>query len=60
MLRFRESDLVSGLYGTSTKGNQRKWRTRDGKYYIKENFFYLDRYWRDDMVEVVASDCKWT
>lgn len=55
VLSFNSSDLVEGSVGTSSKGNQRKWRTRDGVYYIKECFFYQGVHWRDDLVELVAT-----
>lgn len=55
MLSFSSADLVEGSVGTSSKGNQRKWRTRDGRYYIKECFSYQGKNWRDDMVELVAT-----
>lgn len=39
----------------SSKGNQRKWLTRDDCY-VKEQFFYQNKYWRDDLVEIIASE----
>lgn len=41
---------------TTSKGSQRKWKTSDGKFFIKERFFYEMRFWNDDLVEVIASD----
>lgn len=38
---------------SSSKGNQRKWYV-DGKY-VKEQFFYQGKYWKDNYVEVIAS-----
>lgn len=55
MLDFSSRDLVEGSVGTSSKGNQRKWRTRDGSMYIKECFIYQGKCWRDDLVEIIAS-----
>lgn len=55
MVAFKSDDLLEGSVGTSSKGNQRKWRTRDGVYYIKECFFYQGRHWRDDLVELIAT-----
>lgn len=36
------------LNGTS-KGNQRKWMSTDNEY-VKEQFYYQNKYWRDDLV----------
>lgn len=38
---------------STSKGNQRKWY-KDGLY-IKEQFYYQNKYWRDDLVENIAS-----
>lgn len=38
---------------TSSKGNQRKWLVDN--MYVKEQFFYQGKYWKDDQVEVIAS-----
>lgn len=55
MIEFSNSELTEiQLVGTS-KGNQRKFIARD-KYLVKGRFIYQDKEWRDDLVEVVASE----
>lgn len=54
-MMFNPADLVNGSAVTSSRGNQGKWRTRDSTLYIKERFFYQGKAWRDDLVELVAS-----
>lgn len=54
-MRFDSSELLSLSTMTSSKGNQRKWKTKDGRYYIKGCFRDVYREWRDDLVEVIAS-----
>lgn len=51
-----ENELKRISTGTASKGNQPKYVSIDGIWYFKENLFYQDRYWRDDLVEVVASN----
>lgn len=49
-------DHLSELSFISTsKGNQRKWYDSQRNVFIKSQFYYQDRYWRDDLVEVIAS-----
>ena len=48
-----ECDSIS--IGTSSKGNQRKWKTLDGLFYIKESFYYMGVAWKDYLVEKIAS-----
>lgn len=50
-----EADLLSCLASCSSKGNQTKYVSRDGKWFFKSNFYYQGRYWRDDLVECIAS-----
>lgn len=52
---FRTSDCESISLYTSSKGNQKKWKTLDGRFYIKEPFYYMGIEWKDYMVERVAS-----
>lgn len=47
--------LVSMQTNSSSKGNQRKWLSPLTNEIIKEQFYYQERYWRDDLVEVIAS-----
>ena len=49
------SDLISLGEGSSSKGNQPKWATFDGKLFIKECFNYDGKVRRDDLVEVISS-----
>lgn len=41
---------------STSKGAQRKWKTSDNKFFLKERFYYEMRFWNDDLVEVIASD----
>lgn len=50
-----ESELQSIDISGSSKGNQRKYRSLDSNWYFKQNFYYQDKFWRDDLVEVIAS-----
>lgn len=52
---YDSRDLVSLTIGTSSKGNQEKWVTRDSSVYIKGRFFNDGLWWRDDLVELIAS-----
>lgn len=52
---FTRSELTDLTTGTSSKGNQKKYRTVDGRFYVKELFNYDGKMWRDDLVEVIAS-----
>ena len=54
---LRTQDMLQLSTASSSKGNQRKWLTRDGRY-VKEQFFYQGKYWRDDLVEIIASSVK--
>ena len=40
---------------STSKGNQRKWYEPEKKLYIKEQFWYQGKYWRDDLVECIAA-----
>lgn len=40
---------------TITKGSQQKWLTNDGQYLLKGLLHYQERYWNDDIVEVIAA-----
>lgn len=51
-----ESELVPIDLTSASKGNQEKYTSKDGKWYYKQNFYYQNRYWRDDLVECIASD----
>lgn len=50
-----EKDLLSISIISSSEGNQRKYISRDGNWYYKQCFYYQERFWRDDLVEVIAS-----
>lgn len=52
---FTRTDLVDLTLGSSSKGNQKKYCTLDGRFFVKERFNCYGRVWRDDLVEVVAS-----
>lgn len=57
-LPFREFDsskLIILDIGSTSRGNQRKYKTITGDFYIKDRFLYHDVIWKDHLVEVVAS-----
>lgn len=54
--RFDKNDCYMLTVGTSSKGAQIKWRSSDGQWFIKEQFYFQARYWNDDVVECLASD----
>lgn len=52
---FSTEDLIE-FNSTSSKGNQRKWKSCNGKFYVKEQLFENNVYCSDNKVEVIASD----
>ena len=54
-ISYNSAELISLSVATSSQGNQPKWKTPDGQWYIKECFDYQDIHWRDDKVEVISS-----
>ena len=52
---FDETVLEELQIGSSSKGNQKKWYDNSNKLFIKSAFYYEDKYWRDYLVEVIAS-----
>lgn len=50
-----ESELQTIDILGSSKGNQKKYRSLDSTWYFKQNFYYQHKFWRDDLVEVIAS-----
>ena len=56
---FDVIDLIQISINTASKGQQRKWVTKDSKWFIKEQFYYQCRYWNDPLTEVIGSKvCK--
>lgn len=53
--QFDVKNLQSLQLGSSSKGNQRKWYSEEDNYFIKEQFFYQGKFWKDNQVEVIAS-----
>lgn len=51
----KEEDLVSLSLAGSSKGNQRKYISKNREWYYKQNFYYQNKFWRDDLVEAIAS-----
>ncbi len=49
--KMSELQLIS-----SSKGNQRKWYVKEERMYVKEQFFYQGKYWKDYLVEVISSE----
>lgn len=55
MRAFHDSELISLALGSTSRGNQEKYKTVDGKYYVKARFEYRQHLWKDNFVEVIAS-----
>lgn len=53
--QFDVKNLQSLQLGSSSKGNQRKWYSEEDNYFIKEQFFYQGKFWKDNQVEIIAS-----
>lgn len=53
---FNTKDMLELQLVSSSKGNQRKWYVKEKDVYVKEQFFYQNRYWKDYLVEVIASE----
>lgn len=52
---FNASDLLSLQCRSTSKGNQMKWYDSKNDIYIKAQFYFQDKFWRDDLVECVAA-----
>lgn len=55
IVTFKEKDLTSLQTDSTSKGNQQKWYNKKTDCYIKAQFYYQDKYWRDDLVEILGS-----
>lgn len=53
---FNSKDFIELLSTTSSKGNQKKFVSKNKKYFVKMQFNYQGRNWNDDLVEVIASN----
>ena len=52
---FNASDLLGLQCGSTSKGNQMKWYDSENDFYIKAQFYFQDKFWRDDLVECIAA-----
>ena len=52
---FKTSDLLGLQCGSTSKGNQMKWYDSKNDFYIKAQFYFQDKFWRDDLVECIAA-----
>ncbi|MCI9077566.1 MAG: hypothetical protein HFH68_01410 [Lachnospiraceae bacterium] len=52
---FKSQDFIELISASSSKGNQKKFISKDKKLFIKMQFNYQGRNWNDDLVEVIAS-----
>ena len=52
---FQNDNLLSLQTTSTSKGNQQKWYDKKTDSYIKAQFYYQDKYWRDDLVELIAA-----
>lgn len=52
---FSSKDVYKVSLGTTSKGNQEKYKTYDGRFYVKTCFEFEQHLWKDNLVEVVAS-----
>lgn len=50
-----EKDLISITSFESSEGNQKKYISKNREWYYKCCFYYQGKFWRDDLVEVIAS-----
>lgn len=55
-MQFNTRDLKTLQLQGSSKGNQRKWFSIEKNIFVKEQFYYQDKYWKDYMVEAIASE----
>lgn len=56
-LRYFNTETLQSLQLNSTsKGNQSKWYELEERLFIKKQFEYQDKFWRDDLVEIIASE----
>ena len=56
-LQYFNTEILQSLQLNSTsKGNQSKWYDLKEKLFIKKQFEYQDKFWRDDLVEIIASE----
>lgn len=53
---FNSNDFVELISVSSSKGNQKKFISKDKQIFVKMQFDYQGRKWNDDLVEVVASN----
>lgn len=48
IVSFQASNLLSLQTASTSKGNQQKWYDEKTDCYIKAQFYYQDKYWRDE------------
>lgn len=53
---FNTINLIALQTVSTSKGNQRKWFDDKEQLYVKEQFYFQGKYWRDDLVEVIATE----
>ncbi|RKI43147.1 hypothetical protein D7V86_01380 [bacterium D16-51] len=53
---FYSKNMMELQLISSSKGNQRKWYEQEKGLYVKEQFFYQGRYWKDYLVEIISSE----
>lgn len=53
--KFTGAEVIPISIGITSKGNQPKYKSKDGEYYVKRRFEYQQHLWHDNLVEVVAS-----
>ena len=51
---FYTDKMIELQLSSTSKGNQRKWFADD--IYVKECFYYQGRFWKDNLVECIASE----
>ena len=52
---LKVEDLKELNLSSSSKGNQRKWMDTQSGQYVKEQFYYQNKYWDDWKVEILAT-----
>lgn len=53
--KFNPTELIELQIAASSKGNQRKWYHSKEHLFIKEQFIYQNKQWKDYLVELIAS-----
>lgn len=53
---FHAGDMVELQLLSTSKGNQKKWYDSKKDIYVKSQFFYQGKYWKEYLVEVISAE----